>query len=239
MTLAELSRDLRSHASSQRALLLSRYFKTAPGQYGAGDTFIGVTVPQVRTVVRRYRGLPLSDAVELLRSPVHEERLCALLLMVDRYNRGEERATRSVVHAYLRNRRCINNWDLVDLSAPNILGDWLLRTKSSGAVLVRLARSRNLWERRIAILSTFAFIGAGRYVPTFNVARLLLTDGHDLIHKAVGWALREVGKRIDQETEEEFLRRHYRTMPRTMLRYAIERFPGRLRQAYLHGRVGS
>jgi len=235
--LDELRRKLRVHAGPVRARNLSRFFKTGPGQYGEGDVFIGVTVPQIRDVVHRYRDLPMPSALELLASPVHEERLCALLLLVHRFEHGTARERHAVYRAYMQNTRHINNWDLVDLSAPNIVGQYLLETKASGSVLVKMAASKNIWRRRIAILATFAFIRAGRHVPTFNIARLLLGDTHDLIHKAVGWMLREVGKRVGQDVEEEFLKKHYKHMPRTMLRYAVERFPRRLYYAYLSGKV--
>jgi 3-methyladenine DNA glycosylase AlkD len=228
---------LRVHASAQKAALLARYFKTGPGEYGEGDVFLGVMVPQSRAVARRFRDLPMTQVQELLASPVHEERLCALFILVAQYEHGDDGTKDRVVRLYLRSTKYINNWDLVDCSAPRILGAHLRATKGSGSVLVKLARSRNLWERRIAIIATSSFITAGRHLPTLNIARMLLTDQHELIHKAVGWMLREVGKRIDRETEEEFLRRHYRTMPRTMLRYALERFPKRLQQAYLAGRI--
>lgn len=234
---ADIRRELRSRANPARTRLLARYFKTGPKEYGAGDRFIGITVPQTRAIACRYRDLPADDIAALLSSPVHEERLCALLMLVDRYERGDDATKDRVYRFYLKNTRRINNWDLVDLSAPRIVGAHMLRTGDQGGRLLRLARSPNLWERRIAVLATFAFIGAGRHIPSFNVARVLLDDEQDLIHKAVGWMLREVGKRIGQETEEEFLHRQYRRMPRTMLRYAIERFPRRLRQAYLTGRI--
>jgi 3-methyladenine DNA glycosylase AlkD len=237
MTAAQLRRELREHASPAKARILARFFKTGKGEYGEGDVFIGVMVPETRRVVRNYRGMPLGDVRELLLSPVHEERLCALLILVDTYRRGDATAKAAIYHFYLKNARRINSWDLVDISAPNIVGAEMLRTGDAGGRLQRLAKSRNPWERRIAVLATFPFIAAGRHVPSLNVARMLLGDEHDLIHKAVGWMLREVGKRISQETEEEFLRRHYRRMPRTMLRYAIERFPRRLREAYLTGRI--
>jgi 3-methyladenine DNA glycosylase AlkD len=232
-----LKRELRAHASPAKARLLSRYFKTGPGEYGEGDVFIGVMVPQTRAVAKKFAGLPFSDIGELLASDIHEERLCALLILVHRFDHGDAATRRAVYRFYLSNADHVDNWDLVDLSAPNIVGEYLLRTKDSGTVLVRLAKSRNVWRRRIAVLATFAFIRAGRHVPTYNIARMLLDDDHDLVHKAVGWGLREVGKRIGQDVEEEFLKRHYRTMPRTMLRYAVERFPKRLALAYLNGRI--
>lgn len=234
-SLADLKQALTEHANPKRAVLLSRYFKTGPGQYGEGDVFIGVTVPKVRVVARAYRDLPLAAVEELLNSPMHEERLCALLLLVHNFGRGDAKTRRAIYRFYIANTKHINNWDLVDLSAPNIVGEYLRETKDSGVILVKLAKSKNLWQRRIAIMATFAFIKAGRHVPTFNIARILVRDEHDLIHKAVGWMLREVGKRIGQETEEEFLQRHYKQMPRTMLRYAVERFPRKLYRAYLQG----
>jgi 3-methyladenine DNA glycosylase AlkD len=235
--LDDLRREMRAAASTAKARLLARYFKTGAGQYGEGDVFLGVMVPQTRAVARRYRDLALADIAELLTSPNHEERLCALLILVGQYERGDSASKARLYRFYLKHTRHIDNWDLVDLSAPNIVGAEMLRTDDAGGRLQRLAKSRNLWERRIAVLATFPFIASGRHVPAFNVARLLLHDPHDLIHKALGWMLREVGKRIGQETEEEFLRPNYRQMPRTMLRYAIERFPRRLRQAYLTGRI--
>jgi len=235
--LTDLKRELTARARPEHARLLARYFKTGPGQYGEGDVFMGLTVPQVREVARAFSGLPLTDVRELLASELHEERLCALLLLVHMFERGDAKMRHAVYRFYLKHISRINNWDLVDLSAPNIVGEYLLETKDSGAVLVKLAKSKSVWSRRIAVLSTFAFIRAGRHLPTFNIARMLIRDQHDLIHKAVGWMLREVGKRIDRETEEEFLRRHYHVMPRTMLRYAIERLPKRQQQAYLTGRV--
>jgi 3-methyladenine DNA glycosylase AlkD len=236
-TLADLKRALAEYGNPKQADILSRFFKTGPGEYGEGDVFIGVKVPQIRTVARQYRALPLSAMQDLLSSSIHEERLCAVLLLVHMFEHGDAKARRAVYRFYIAHTDRINNWDLVDLSAPNIVGAYLLETKDSGAVLVKFAKSRNVWQRRIAILSTFAFIRAGRHVPTFNIARMLVKDEHDLIHKAVGWMLREVGKRIGQEAEEDFLQRYYRSMPRTMLRYAIERFPKKLYRAYLEGRA--
>jgi 3-methyladenine DNA glycosylase AlkD len=238
MSMAEdIRAALQQSASPERARALSRFFKTGPGEYGEGDVFIGVTVPQIRAVVKQFRGCSLGQLQDVLNSPMHEERLCALLLAVHAYDHGTSLQRETIYRWYLRNAKRVNNWDLVDLTAPNIVGTHLLSTRGSGAVLVKLARSRNLWERRIALLATFPFIRAGRHLPTFNIVRMLLKDQHDLIHKAAGWMLREVGKRIDRETEEDFLKRYYHEMPRTMLRYAIERFPTRLKQAYLAGRV--
>jgi 3-methyladenine DNA glycosylase AlkD len=216
------------------ANFLQGFFKTAPGQYGAGDKFLGLSVPTLRRFVRDYPELEDSQALEMLASSWHEERLLALLFLVHKYGRGD-RSVRAKLHrAYLANTRYINNWDLVDASAQYIVGSHL--DAGNIDLLERLARSDDIWERRIAIVSTFHFIRAGEFRPTVKIAELLVDDPHDLIHKAVGWMLREVGKR-DRKVEDAFLRKHYRTMPRTMLRYAIERHPERLRQQYLKGRL--
>lgn len=235
--LDDVRRALRTQASPRRARDLARFFKTGPGAYGEGDRFLGVTVPQTRSVVRAFHDLTRAELRELLASAFHEERLCALLILVRQFERGDAKTREAVYRFYLANLSQVNNWDLVDLSAPNIIGEYLATSHGSGAVLERLAQSESLWERRIAILATAAFIRRSRHIPTFNIARILLNDDHDLIHKAVGWMLREVGKRIGPDVEEEFLKRTYRRMPRTMLRYAIERFPKRLARAYLDGRV--
>jgi 3-methyladenine DNA glycosylase AlkD len=235
--LDDIRRAVREQASSRRARDLARFFRTGPGEYGEGDRFLGVTVPQIRRIVRAYPDLSHKELSTLLLSEFHEERLCALLILVRQFERGDARTREAVYRYYLANLDRVNSWDLVDLSAPNIVGEYLAMSHGSGAVLERLAQSASLWERRIAILATAAFIRRGRHVPTFNIARMLLNDDHDLIHKAVGWMLREVGKRCGQEVEEDFLRRHYRRMPRTMLRYAIERFPKRLRLAYLNATI--
>ena len=236
-SLAQLKRDLRKHASKEKALLLSRFFKTGKGQYGEGDVFIGVTVPNTRSVATAHRDLSLTDVKELLASPVHEERLCALLLLVHNFERGDVKTRTAIYRLYLSHTKYINNWDLVDLSAPNIVGRYLVDHAGWRPVLTKLARSRNLWERRIAILATLAFTYNGNATPALTIAKLLLHDDHDLIHKAVGWMLREVGKRVSQPELERFLGRYARTMPRTMLRYAIERFPKALRQRYLSGSI--
>jgi 3-methyladenine DNA glycosylase AlkD len=233
-TLAQIRRDLREHASEKKAAVLQRFFKTGPGEYGEGDRFIGVQVPAARRVAKRHAALPLRRVRSLLRSPVHEERLLALLILVQKFGRADPAEQQEIYDFYLAHTGQINNWDLVDLSADKIVGAYLLPRKR--AVLRRLARSEDLWERRIAIVATFCFIRQGQFEDTLEVAGFLLHDEHDLIHKAVGWMLREVGKR-DLAIEEGFLARYYRTMPRTMLRYAIERFAEPRRQAYLRGDV--
>ena len=233
-TLAMLRAELYALADPADAIHLQRFFKTAPGEYGAGDKFLGLRVPALRKLVRDYRQLNDADALEMLASSWHEERLLALMLLVDGYDRGDESRRERIHRAYLEHTRYINNWDLVDASAEHIVGPQLEAREI--ALLQRLAKSDDIWERRIAIISTFHFIKRNEFRPTLKIARLLLQDSHDLIHKAVGWMLREVGKR-DRRVEDVFLRQHYRKMPRTMLRYAIERHPEILRKRYLAGTV--
>jgi 3-methyladenine DNA glycosylase AlkD len=231
-TLKGLRKELYALADPADASFLQRFFKTGPGEYGAGDKFLGLRVPALRRLVREYSELDDSHALEMLASSWHEERLLALLLLVHKYRRGESSRREKIHRAYLANARYINNWDLVDCSAEHIVGPQL--DVGNIGLIEQLARSDNIWERRIAIISTFHFIKRGEFRPTFKIAGLLLRDTHDLIHKAVGWMLREVGKR-DRRVEDAFLREHYRSMPRTMLRYAIERHPERLRKQYLKG----
>lgn len=233
-TLAAIRAELQELADPVRGAHSLRFFKTGPGQYGEGDKFLGLTVPEMRRIARKYRALDDGAAVELLASPWHEERLVALLLMVDGYKRGDEKRRQRIHRAYLANTRWINNWDLVDSSAEYVVGPHL--EPADIALLERLARSKSLWERRIAIVSTFHFIKRNEFRPTLGIATMLLNDSHDLIHKAVGWMLREVGKR-DRKTLDAFLKTHYQTMPRTMLRYAIERHPETIRKRYLAGTI--
>lgn len=230
MTAAAVRRDLRKAADPLKGKFLQRFFKTGPGEYAEGDQFLGVTVPQQRLVVRQHRGMPLGEIRKLLRSKVHEERLVALLVLVWQYPRADERGRRRIFELYLRNTRYINNWDLVDCSAHHIVGPWL--EKRPRTLLDKFARSSSLWERRIAVLATLHYIRQGGFADTLRIARTLLRDEHDLIHKAVGWMLREVGNR-DRAAEEAFLAKHASAMPRTMLRYAIEKFPEPLRQRYM------
>jgi 3-methyladenine DNA glycosylase AlkD len=225
---------LRQLGDPDHARFVAGYFRTGPGEYGEGDQFLGIRIPVLRGLVREFRGLPLDDAAELLRSPWHEVRLFALLLLVDAYARGTPEARDAIYRLYLDSVASINNWDLVDSSAPQIVGAHL--EAGDRGVLERLARSESLWERRIAMLATQHFIRRGDFDPALRIAEMLVDDGHDLIHKAVGWMLREIGNR-DRAAAEAFLRRHHRTMPRMMLRYAIERFPPDLRQAYMRGEM--
>lgn len=220
--------------SPDGARFLQRFFRTGPGEYGEGDRFLGIRVPVLRRLAREYRGLPLDDAAVLLRSPWHEARLLALLLLADAYARGTAQAREAIYRLYLDHTAYVDNWDLVDTSAPHVVGAHL--EAGDRGVLEALARSGSLWERRIAIVATQHFIRRGDFGTTLRIAEMLVDDGHDLIHKAVGWMLREVGNR-DRAAEEAFLRRHHRTMPRTMLRYAIEKFPPELRQSYLRGEM--
>ncbi len=227
---AALVARLRREADPVRAQFLPSFFKTGPGQYGEGDRFLGLTVPQTRRLAVEYQELPLEELEALLESAWHEARLLALLILVRRYKRATAADRQAIVRLYLRRTDRINNWDLVDTSAPDILGAHLLTR--SRAVLRRLARSSSLWERRIAIVSTYRFIREGQFRDTLELAERLLGDRHDLIHKAVGWMLREVGKR-DEAVLRRFLDRHAPAMPRTALRYAIERLPPSDRQRYM------
>lgn len=231
--LNDLRKDLSLYASPQKAEVLKRFFKTGKGQYGEGDIFLGVQVPDLRKIVRKYANIPLDNTLNLLRSKIHEERLIALLIMVEKTKWAKMFERETLFKKYLENTLYINNWDLVDLSADKIVGSYLFEKPKD--ILYSLAASENLWERRIAVMATFDFIKKGFYEDTLKLAKILLNDRHDLIHKAVGWMLREIGKRCSQEVLEQFLLANYKQMPRTMLRYAIERLPEDLRQQYLNG----
>ena len=226
----QVKADLERLSDPEHAMKLQGFFKTGKGEYGEGDVFIGVRVPDQRRITKKYRNISLTDVLELLRSEIHEHRLTALFIFTEQFNKGDEEARRRIVDLYLRNSAYVNNWDLVDSSAHKILGAWLV-DKPRG-VLYDLARSESLWERRISIISTLAFINRGDLVDALALAEALVDDGHDLIHKASGWVLREVGKK-DQSVLEEFLLEYFETMPRTMLRYAIERLPEERRRFYM------
>jgi 3-methyladenine DNA glycosylase AlkD len=225
-----IQQELATLADPERAAQLQRYFKTGPGEYGEGDRFRGIRVPMLRKLARKYRDTPVEQALQLLRDPYHEDRMVALLILIHAFARGDEAARRRVYESYLGHTAYINNWDLVDTSAEHIVGAYLW--DRDRAPLYDLARSELLWERRIAIMATFHFIKRGEFDDTLHLAEALLQDPENLIHKAVGWMLREIGER-DKAVEERFLQKHYRDMPRTMLRYAIEKFPQEERQAYL------
>lgn len=230
-TASKVRAALRAAVEPGRAEGSARFFKTGKGEYGFGDRFLGVTVPAQRAIARDHAALPLDEALSLLRSPVHEERLTALLILVRQFENGDEATRRRIVDAYLANTAFVNNWDLVDSSAPSLLGTWLL--DKDRRLLTKLARSTSLWERRIAMLATFAFIRKGESADAVAIAALLLGDEHDLIHKACGWMLREVGEKVGPDALLEFLDAHAPRMPRTMLRYAIEKLPKAERQAWL------
>ncbi len=236
MAQMDIAQTLTSLADPDQAANLSRFFKTGPGQYGEGDRFLGIKMPVLRTVAKDYRELPFNDLSNLLQSAMHEHRMVALIILTLQYARGDEQKKKCVYEFYLSNRNGINNWDLVDVTTPRIVGDYLLQHPDERTVLYQYAREGTLWERRIAITATYSLLRAAQFDDTFAIADILLHDTHDLLHKAVGWMLREVGKR-DQDAEEKFLRTRYQTMPRTMLRYAIERFEESKRQQYLKGLV--
>ncbi len=230
----EVRKELKSKASPETAKNLQRFFKTGPGEYGEGDIFLGLKVGGSREIAKKYQDLSLKETEKLLHSKIHEERLVALLILIHKFQTDKEDLKEKIFKLYLKNTKYINNWDLIDLSAHKIIGEYL-RNKSK-KILYKLAKSENLWERRIAVLSTFHFIGNNEFKESLKISKLLLKDQHDLIHKAVGWMLREIGKR-SLAAEEKFLKIHYKKMPRTMLRYAIERFPEKKRQAYLKGKI--
>lgn len=232
MTAAEIQEITLTLGDADIAAHSQRFFKTGPGEYGEGDVFRGIRVPALRKLARRYRQLPRTEVLTLLTSEYHEDRLLALLILVQAFVRGDDQAKSAIYQTYLSHTRWINNWDLVDASAHKIVGPYL--EGRDREPLYVLAQSASLWERRIAIIATLHYIHLGQFEDTLAIAKLLLCDPEMLIHKAAGWMLREVGKR-DREVEETFLRNHYRAMPRTMLRYAIERFPEPTRQAYLTG----
>jgi len=228
--LNKLKQDMQKLSSKEKAKILARFFKTGKGEYGYGDVFLGLTVPETRSVAKKYSNLDLKYAEELLKSKIHEHRLVALLILIEKFKQFNERDKKEIIDFYLSNTNYINNWDLVDLSADKILGNYLVDKNKN--ILYKLANSNNLWEKRISIISTFAFIKQNEFQDTLNISRILLKDKHDLIHKAVGWMLREVGKR-NLNIEEEFLKKNYKQMPRTMLRYSIEKFNKNKREFYL------
>jgi len=234
MIVQNIQRKLQEMGSREKATVLQRFFKTGPGEYGEGDVFVGVKVPELRKLAKEYQEITVKEVKQLLRSAIHEERLLALFMLVRKYSKGNETEKKRIYELYLKNTQFINNWDLVDSSAHHIIGAFLV--DKSKEPLYSLAKSMNLWERRISIISTFYFIKHGKYAETLKISEILLTDKQDLIHKAVGWMLREIGKR-HMPTEEKFLRKHYKRMPRTMLRYAIEKFAEDKRQGYLKGKI--
>ena len=234
MMTENITKRLRKLGNKRKAAISRRFFKTGPGEYGEGDIFIGIRVPELRKLAKEYHDLPIEEIENLLQSQIHEERLLALFILVGVFSKADDAMRKSLYELYLKNTKFINNWDLVDASAEHIIGAYLM--DKSKKPLYLLAQSKNMWERRISIMATFYFIKQHEFSETLKIAKILLLDREDLIHKAVGWMLREIGKR-HQKTEEFFLKAHYNRMPRTMLRYAIEKFPETKRQQYLKGRM--
>ena len=232
--LEAIKKELQDLADEEQAKNLQRFFKTGEGEYGEGDIFLGIKVPVQREIARKYSGLSLPKIQELLKSKTHEHRLTGLIILSNKYKESKEEEKVNIFNFYLKNTKNINNWDLVDITAPNIVGHFLFDKKKN--ILYDLARSDDLWERRIAIVSTFDFIKKQEFQETLALSEILLDDKHDLIHKAVGWMLREIGKK-DKAVLENFLKQHYKIMPRTMLRYAIEHFPEEKRKMYLLGEL--
>ena len=234
MNLKNLDLILKKESNKKQAKLLQGFFKTGKGQYGEGDIFLGIKVPVQRKIAKLFPNLSLRDLQSLLNSKIHEKRLISLFILIHKYNRADKPGKKEIFDFYLKNAKQVNNWDLVDLSAPNIPGNFLI--DKNRKILYQLANSENLWEKRISILSTFAFIRHNDFKDSLKISEILLGDTHDLIHKAVGWMLRELGKR-NQPVLEIFLKKHYKTMPRTMLRYSIERFEETKRLRYLKGEI--
>ena len=234
VTFENLTQDFRSEANPDIAAHSSRFFKTAMGEYGEGDKFLGIRVPVTRKYAKKYRGAALPVVRKLLKSKYHEERLMAVIMLAAKFKSGSAADKKKIYELYLSKTKHINNWDIVDSSAHLIVGPYL--QDKSKKILNQLAVSKDIWERRIAIMSTFHYIRLQEFAKTIEISEILVNDSEDLIHKAVGWMLREVGNR-DMAVEEKFLKKHYRTMPRTMLRYAIEKFPEKKRQRYLKGKI--
>ncbi|MSS74190.1 DNA alkylation repair protein [Candidatus Pacearchaeota archaeon] len=226
-----LTKALHQKANLEKSKIMNRFFKTGKGQYGEGDIFLGLTVPQSRIIAKQFKEINLNELKIHLQSKIHEERLIALLILVEKYKKTKDK---EIVKFYLSHKEKINNWDLVDLTSHKILGDYIQDKDKS--IIYKLAKSDNLWEKRISIISTFAFIKNNQFQDALKISKLLLEDKHDLIHKSVGWMLREIGKR-DLQLLEKFLKENYSIISRTTLRYAIEKFSKFKRQAYLKGEL--
>ena len=232
INLKNLEQELLGCRNIEKAKILARFFKTRKGEYGEGDFFLGITVPISRQIARKYQELPLLEVAKLFKNKYHEARLVALLILVHKFKQAKtEEEKKKIYNFYLTQTKYINNWDLVDLSASYIVGNYLIDKNKK--ILEKLAKSKNLWEKRIAVISTFAFIYKGESEWTFKIIEMLMKDKHNLIHKACGWMLREVGKRVSEKKLERFLDKNVKIMPRTMLRYAIERLPESKRRYYL------
>jgi len=234
LSVENIKKHLSTLADPKQAQQLQRYFKTGEGQYGQGDLFLGIRVPQLRKLAKQFQLLTIIETSILLRSDIHEERLTALLILITKFSKGEYKEKKQIYELYIKNTEFINNWDLVDISAPHLVGNFLM--EKNREMLFILVNSKNLWERRISIMATFYFIKNNDFSDSLKIAKALLDDAEDLIHKAVGWMLREIGKK-NLKVEELFLKKHYKTMPRTMLRSAIERLPEDKRKKYLLGKV--
>jgi 3-methyladenine DNA glycosylase AlkD len=238
--LSQLLDEIKSKSNPEKAKVYQRFFKTGKGEYGEGDIFLGLTVPEQREISKKYTSLSLSKIKKLIDSKVHEHRLTAILILVNKYQESfkekNEELKKEIVNFYIKNSKKINNWDLVDLSAPNILGNYLLEKDKK--VLYSLAKSKNLWEKRISIVSTLTFIKNNSFGDTLKISEILLKDKHDLIHKATGWMLREVGKKR-KEILIDFIKTNYEKIPRTTLRYSIERFPKKEREDILRGKISN
>ena len=231
----KVKKEIGKFKNPQKAKIYQRFFKTGKGEYGEGDKFLGLTVPQMRVVAKKHKEISLKEIQKLLNIQIHEYRLVALVILTTKYQKAaDETAKKEIFDFYLKNTKNINNWDLVDISAHKIVGAYLLDKTSSARLklLFKLVKSKTLWERRIAIIATFTFIREKQFKESLKIVEILVNDDHDLIHKAVGWMLREVGKK-NQVVEEKFLKKYYQTMPRTMLRYAIEKFDRAKRDFYL------
>ncbi len=229
-----IRKKLLANSNKAKAKVLQSFFKTGPGGYAQGDIFWGITVPKIREIAKQFLELGKDDILELLKSKIHEQRLLALLILVEQFKKADKKQKSQIFKRYINNTKYINNWDLVDLTAPKIVGAFLFREQRD--TLYKFALSNNLWQKRISIVATYYFIKQNDFKDTFKIAEILLNDKHDLIHKAVGWMIREVGKQ-DISKEEAFLKKHYKKMPRTMLRYAIEKFPENKRLMYLKSMI--
>jgi len=234
--LQDLKKNLKSYQNSDRAKISLRFFKTGPGEYGEGDTFLGLSVGETRNVAKRYLDLSLPNVKKLLDSKIHDERRAAVMILNHQFKKADFSKKKEIYKFYIKNISGINNWDLVDSSAHKIIGAYLEISGDSREILYKFAKSNNLWKKRIAMIATFHFVRQKDFIDALKIAKILLNDKHDLIHKAVGWMLREIGNR-DLAAEERFLKKHYQKMPRTMFRYAIEKFPENKRQAYLKGLI--
>lgn len=232
--LGNLEKELEKRRNPEKAAILKRFFKTGKGEYGEGDIFLGINVPEQRKLAKLFQNLERKEILLLLKSKIHEKRLIALLILILKFEKGGKKEKQNIFTLYLASTKYINNWDLVDCSAPNIAGKWLLERpeKERTKILKSLACSESLWERRIAVISTLEFIRQGSFDETLRLCEILIDDRHNLIHKASGWMLRELGKR-DQALLEQFLEQHKKRMPRTMLGYAIERLEEKKRKRFL------